>query len=113
MPGPGVDRDGPDRVDLVPAVLAVIDPGPDQPDPVTDAGHRQVAVVAGHELDHQQAVLLAVVAAAQQALVLDRDIEVQIAVLLAFADQGDLAGDPPARIQYIEAFGVVEPPLDL
>jgi hypothetical protein len=48
-------------------------------------------VVARHQLGDEQAVLLAVVARGQEALLLDRDIEVQVSVFLVVADQGDAA----------------------
>jgi hypothetical protein len=75
VPSTAVDPDGEYRMDLVPGVLGVIDPGPGQLDPLADAWCRQVSVIAGHQLDDQKPILLAVVAGGQEALVLDRDVE--------------------------------------
>jgi hypothetical protein len=44
-------------VKLVPPVVSVVHPGAGEPNVVTDRRRRQMTSVAGHELDHQRAVL--------------------------------------------------------
>jgi hypothetical protein len=56
-----VEGDFPDWVDLELAVLGVDHPRADETKVVADVGAREVAAVAGHELDDEVAVLLGVV----------------------------------------------------
>jgi hypothetical protein len=95
-------------MDLIPAMLGVVDPRADQVDPIADCWRWKMPVIARHQLDDEEAVLLAVVARGQESLLLHRDIEVQVPVLLVVADQGDAAAYAEAGIKNREPFRVID-----
>jgi hypothetical protein len=78
-------------VKLCPTVLGVIDIDPNERQAIPDAWARQVAVVAGHELDHQISALLGVVIGHQHAPVLriegDKDVNVPILLVSHVLDR--------------------------
>ena len=94
---------------LVPAVLGVIDPGSDKRDGVADRRLRQVPSVARHELDDEVAVLAFAVAGTEQAAEprCELHVDVQVAILL-MANGCDASPGAPTRIQDLKPFGVVD-----
>ena len=81
LPGrAAVDALRPDGVKLAPPVLCVGDPRADEHDVLAGRRHWEVASVAGHELNHQPAVLLGDIFGVDQSPVLaiepDEDVEV-------------------------------------
>jgi hypothetical protein len=94
---------------LCPTVFGVVDVGPDQGQPITDVGPREMPVVTGHELDHQVAVLDGTVVRHQHAPVLavQGHQDMDVAILLV-ADVRDRTGNPAAGIPDKETVGVVD-----
>ena len=94
---------------LGPGVLGVIDIGAHENQSISDARPRQMAVVAGHELDHEVATFLGGVLRHQDAAVLAIEIHQDMDVSVLFiADVVDRAGDAPARVADGESIGVVD-----
>lgn len=73
-----IEGDGPDRVQLIPAMLGVIDPSTGQGDLLSNMRFWQVATIARHELDHEIAVLLCFVARIEQPAVCRVECKVDV-----------------------------------
>jgi hypothetical protein len=107
---PGVEvLDRPDRVDLVPSVVGVVDPGPEQRDPFADVRHREA--MSRHGLRDELAVLPGAIVAVQESGVPIGwcDVDVVVAVLLGDGP-GNRSDVPTAGGEHMEPVWVIDTP---
>ena len=99
----------PGRMDLVPAVLRIGDPRPDDLDPRAFGRHRDPRTVLRNDLDDEVAANPAV-AVGEQALVawIEPKVDVDVAVVGLELDVGDGADRDPAAALHLQALRVVD-----
>jgi hypothetical protein len=94
---------------LVPAVLGVIDPCAGQRNALANTRFWEVATVTRHELDHKIAMLLGLVCRSEKIAIgsIKRDVDVQVAVRLV-AHRGYPAARVTTRIEDSKAAWVID-----
>jgi hypothetical protein len=91
-------------VDLAPAVLAVVDPRPDDGDARADVRDRHDRAVLGNDLDDER-----VLPVCEQPRVVGAQIEMNVAVVHLVLDARHHAGGDDAAVADVEPVRVVDP----
>src|SRR5512133_2604243 len=101
--------DPPGRVDLVPAVLAVLHPGPDDLDALALVRHRDSRAVLRDQLDDEVAADPGVALSEEPFVAgVESQVDVDVAVVLLENDLADRADDDPATASDPQPLRVVD-----